>query len=76
MPSISVVPYLGRDYRTKKDVIADLKAGKDFLIQDMSCRWDGKPANLESFKDGGYDTVYIRYANLHKQAVVKVADCS
>ncbi len=32
---VSAVPAYGRDYKSKAEVMADWKAGKDFLIQDM-----------------------------------------
>lgn len=32
---MSAIPAYGRDYKSKKDVLADWNAGKDFLIQDF-----------------------------------------
>ena len=60
MNTLILVPAYGRDYHNAEDVIAAYKAGKDFLIQDISSRWDGKPANMEDLAKS-YDTVKLRY---------------
>lgn len=35
MKYISAIPAYGRDYKSKKEVIADWNNNKDFLVQDM-----------------------------------------
>jgi hypothetical protein len=63
---LSAVPAYGRDYKSKKAVMEDWNAGKDFLIQDMResgyVNKDDKPAGV---------TLNIRYKNLTQVCVVK-----
>ena len=68
---MTLIPAYGREYKSKKEVLADWDAGKDFIVADMFSRWDGKPANRDSFK-GELATVQIRYARLTKVCVAKV----
>jgi len=42
---MTLTPAYGRDYKSKKAVLADWEAGKDFIIADIMSKWDGKPAN-------------------------------
>ena len=62
--SLAVIPAYGRDYRSKRAVLEAIASGQDFLVSDMSSRWDGKPANLESFRQAELDTVQVRYKGL------------
>lgn len=63
---LSAIPAYGRDYKSKKAVMEDWNAGKDFLIQDM--RHSGyinkgdKPADV---------TLNVRYKNLTQVCVIK-----
>jgi len=63
---IGLVPAYGRDYKSKAAVLADLKAGKDFQIADMSNPWDGSYTSISDL--GDYDQVSIRYKRLMNQA--------
>lgn len=73
MKSLTLVPAYGRDYKTKAAVEADLRAGKDFLVQDISAgRDDGRYANLEDLKTGGYGEVRIRYKRLTQVTIIKL----
>ena len=67
MKFITVTPAYGRDYKSAAAVKTDWNAGKDFIIQDISHPYDGKPANNLDLQ--GY-TVKIRYNNLMKLVVV------
>lgn len=58
---ITVTPAYGRDYKSAKAAKADWKAGKDFIIDDLSSRYDGKPCSI---RDGL--NVVIRFNNLTK----------
>ena len=66
MTYLSAVPAYGRDYKSKKEVLADWNDGKDFLIQDMFhsgyINKADKPANV---------TLNIRYKKLTQICVVK-----
>ena len=68
---ITLVPAYGRDYKSKKEVMKDFNENKDFIINDISSRWDGKPANKNDLiKD--HDEVKIRYKKHQEIAIVKV----
>lgn len=70
---LSLVPYLSRDYTSRKAIEADLLAGKDFVIADMSNPWDGKPGNLPQFREAGYTVLHVRYKRLTQVAVIDLA---
>jgi len=61
----TVTPAYGRDYKTAKAALADWNAGKDFIINDISNRWDGKPINKEGAeKERSATTSSGRWAKL------------
>ena len=67
MPTyLSAVPAYGRDYKSKKEVLADWNDGKDFLIQDMFhsgyVNKNDKPSNV---------VLNIRYKRLTMVCVIK-----
>ena len=70
MKYITVTPAYGRDYKSGNAAKADWNSGKDFILQDFSSPWDGKPINNESIA-GTQTTVNIRFANMAKIAQVK-----
>ena len=70
---IQVVPAYGRDYKSKKAVLADLQANKDFVIADISNYWDGKPASPRELATE-YAEINVRYAKLRKVAVFKASE--
>ena len=61
----TVTPAYGRDYKSKKAALADWNANEDFIINDMSNRWDGKPVNKAGAKEGKL-SIMIRYDQLRK----------
>lgn len=71
-----LTPAYGRTYTSQRAIRADWEAGKDFLVNDFSSPWDGKPANRQSFVDDGVPcgtTIIVRYGQqLEKIASVKV----
>lgn len=62
--ALHTVPMHGREYKSKKDILAAWLAGKDFLICDMSSRWDGKPVNVTDAERAGETVVNVRYKRL------------
>lgn len=72
MSHTTVSPAYGREYKSAKAAKADWEAGKDFTVQDMSSRWDGKPINKEDAKTAGFSEVNIRFAQMTKLVVVKL----
>jgi hypothetical protein len=69
---MTLTPAYGRDYKSKKEIEADLNAGKDFILNDMSSPWDGKPINKENLIEMGQTMVNVRYGKLRKVTIVKV----
>jgi hypothetical protein len=65
----TLVPAYGRDYRSKKAIQDALKEGRlDFLISDISSRWDGRYINGHDLSAEGYTSVWVRYDRLRKKA--------
>lgn len=50
----------GRDYKSKKDIVADLAAGKDFVIRTLGPD-DGRYCNLPDLLAQGHKIVNVRY---------------
>jgi hypothetical protein len=68
----TLIPAYGRDYKSKKAVLADWQADKDFIIADFSDPYDGKPANHSDLTSAGVKTVKIRYKKLAQICVVNL----
>ncbi len=66
----TVVPFMGRDYKSKNEVLQAWSDGHDFIITDHFSRWDGKPINKEDADNSATD-VRIRYSKLTKVLVIK-----
>lgn len=65
---LSAVPAYGRDYKSKKEVLADWNAGKDFMIQDM---FKSGYVNKNDAPKGA--TINIRYKRLTQVCPIKVS---
>lgn len=63
MFELKVVPFHGRVYNCKEAILADWNENKDFIIADISCRWDGKPVNNQDAHRAGIACVMVRYGN-------------
>lgn len=62
-----LIPAYGRDYKSKAAIIADLKAGKDFLISNMM---RPVPINLPQVSALQFP-LQVRYSNLRKVCIVE-----
>jgi len=67
---MNLIPAYGRDYKSKKALMADFDANKDFLIADISCPDDGRYVNKEQLKPG--TMVQVRYKRLTQVTVFTV----
>ncbi len=67
--SIQLAPAYGRDYTSAQAAVADFDADKDFVITDISNKWNGKMVNKSQL--AGY-TVKIRYNQLRRVTIVEV----
>jgi len=62
-------PAYGRDYKSKKALLADWNAEKDFVIRNFGHPYEGKPCNRQQCVG---ETVQFRFDSDRKTAVVKV----
>ncbi len=67
---LTCTPSYGRDYKTAKEVKEAWAAGKDFTINDMSSRDDGRQINKQD-ADQGKVTVHIYFNRRTKSVVIK-----
>lgn len=72
MKTWRLTPAYGRDYETPTEVRKDFEDNKDFVIADVSDRYDGKPVNREQMAVG--DAAFIRYGNLRKVLALVVRE--
>ena len=67
---ITLVPAYGRDYKSGKAVQEDWDAGKDFVINDMSHKDDGRYINKNDAKKG--EKFQIRFKRLTMFKIIGV----
>lgn len=72
--TITLIPNRGRDYPSAERVLEHLKEGRDFIVQDVSSRWNGKPCNLPALKSAGIASARVRYDRLRKVTTINVLD--
>ena len=63
----TLTPAYGRDYKTAKEAMDAFDAGKDFVLNDATSRWHGKPCSKRDFPEGA--DMKLRY-NGNKSLVV------
>ena len=66
MRYLTLIPAYGRDYNSKAQVMADWKAGKDFLVQDVT--GSGYVSKNDAPKGV---TLNVRYKKLTQICVIK-----
>lgn len=62
-------PAYGRDYTSKKAVLADWDANKDFIIENWDDPYCGKPVNKEQINE---KSVQFRYKGMTQTFIHKV----
>ena len=67
--SINVVPAYSRDYKNKKQILADYLANKDFQVPDVSNRGY---INRQDCLKMGIACLIVRYGNLRKVTNINV----
>jgi len=67
--SINVLPAYGRDYKNKKEILADYLANKDFEVSDISNK--GK-VNKSDCLRYGIACLIVRYRNNQRLASINV----
>lgn len=68
---MTLTPAYGRDYKSRKEALADFEAGKDFIANDYTAQ-RGTYANKSDLVKLGYKQVTIRYKKLREVFVVKL----
>jgi hypothetical protein len=68
---ITLSPAYGHDYKVSEEAIAAYNAGKDFILNDISSRWHGLPANNADLKGEGI--MKLRYCKLSKVICINAA---
>ena len=72
--TVVLTPAYGRDYTSKAQVQADWDADKDFILNDFSSRWDGKPINRSQIEsESGVRYVNIRFKKMRNVHVIRMA---
>ena len=68
MSSLSVVPAYGKDFTSQKAIREHFDNNGDFLIQDISSRYDGSYVNREDLInfDAPYKHLKVRYKKLRE----------
>ena len=61
MKTIVIVPAYGREYRSKRDLLKDFDAGKDFKVSDALSIYNGKPCNKWELLKGGIHKAICYY---------------
>lgn len=63
----TLTPAYGRDYKTGLQAAADYHANKDFILRDITSRWDGK---LISKADIGNEDIKLRFNDLRNVIII------
>jgi hypothetical protein len=58
-----LTPAYGRDYKSAAEAEKAYLEGKDWILNDISSRWDGKPCSCRNFPN---QRVELRYNKLRK----------
>lgn len=66
---ITLTPYL-TDYKSAAEALAAFDLGKDFVLNDATSRWHGKPIGARDAAALG-DDIVIRYGKLRKTVRVE-----
>ena len=66
---LTLLPAYGRDYKTKKSIINDLNALKDFVISHT-----GQYINKPQFKELNISSFNVRYDHQRKITNIKIKD--
>ena len=72
MKTLTLTPAYGRDYKSKKEVLADWNANKDFIIANIMNPYNDKLCNKSDALILEVTHINIRYKNLTQIAVIKL----
>ena len=57
----TITPAYGRVYASRRALLEDFDANKDFTLHDVMSRWDGKLCNKSDLIKTGYTHIVARY---------------
>ena len=72
---IHALPAYGRDYKSKAKLLEDWNANKDFVINDMSSKYDRCYINKQQvaeLKKDGYTHIHFRYKKLASLTTLEI----
>ena len=69
MNNLTLLPAYGRDYKTRKSIINDLNASKDFIVSHS-----GQYINKPQFKELNISSFNVRYDQQRKLINIKTKD--
>ena len=61
---MTLTPAYGRDYTSAAKAIEDYLAGRDFILNDITSPWDGKPCSCRDFPNQEVKLRYNRQRNV------------
>lgn len=64
----TLVPAYGRDYKSKKEIVADFVANKDFSLESYN---GSTYINKQDIEKTGEKEVMVRYSKLMKVTILK-----
>lgn len=71
--TLTVIPAYGRDYNSKKAVMEDWNANKDFLAVGMNGNGYINKAQVGDLKKDGFTGIHFRYKKQAQIHVLKLA---
>ena len=69
MHFVSATPAYGRVYTNTKQVREAWEAGKDFILHDITSKWDGKPFNKDDVIDLDW-AIQIHYGKHRNKSMI------
>lgn len=73
MITISAAPCYGRDYTSKKAVLEDWKAGKEFeFFSVLGIAGKGSISEMDFLKEKGIEAIQFRYKNQTETFIHKI----
>jgi hypothetical protein len=70
MTHATLIPAYGRDYKSKKDVLAALNVGADFVLRSYNA--PDTYINAQGLRELGVRELNVRYGNLRKVCVLRM----
>lgn len=68
----TLTPAYGRDYKSWQGCVDDFEAGKDFILNLIGSRWNGKPCSIRDLK-GQFPQVTLRFNGKEDVYIYKFA---